>query len=275
MKIAVCPKTVGETPFEIAKNVGEALLKLGAEVLVPAEIPQMDSIGFTAVSENDIFKLCDIAVAIGGDGTIIHVAKAASRFGKPTLGINAGRIGYLAGLEPNELDSLSKLISGDYSVSRRMLLKAEVDDKEFYCLNDAVITRGSLSRMVDISVDINGSRMDTRADGVIIATPTGSTAYSMSAGGPVLDPLVEGIVLSYICPQSPGSRSVVLNKDSMLSVSAVGAGDTEIYLTTDGEAAYRLENNSSVKISCDKEHSVQLINIKSEAFWHVLAKKIK
>ena len=275
MKIAVCPKSVGNTALEIAQKVSERLAKLGAEVLLPAEAADLAAEKYTVLSGDELFSNCDIAVAIGGDGTIIHTAKAAARFGKPTLGINAGRVGYLAGLEPNELESLSKLISGDYAVSRRMLLKAAVDGNEFYCLNDAVITRGSLSRMVDISVNIDGSQMDTRADGVIIATPTGSTAYSMSAGGPVLDPSVEGIVLSYICPQSPGTRSVVLNKASRLSIKASGAKDTEIYLTVDGETAHRLGDQSRVDISCDSEHTVQLISIKGEAFWHVLAKKIK
>ncbi len=275
MKIAIIPNLSKANAADIALRAGDMLKKLGATPVLCEDMAELNSGGFELAEADDIFNICDVAIAIGGDGTIIHVAKSAARFGKATLGINAGRIGYLAGLEPNELKDLSKLISGDYSVSERMLLKACVDGKEFYCLNDAVISRGALSRMVDISVEINGSSMVTRADGIIVATPTGSTAYSMSAGGPVVDPSVGGIVLSYICPQSPGTRSVVLGKESKLSIRAVAAEDTEMFLTVDGEQAYKLAAESRVDISDDTEHSVKLISIKGEPFWHVLSRKIK
>lgn len=275
MKIAIIPNLTKENAAEITRKTANILAQLGAEVLLPADL--VDTIGgeFCAVDSADIFRVCDIVVAIGGDGTIIHTAKAAAKFEKPTLGINAGRIGYLAGLEQNELSDLDKLISGEYAVSERMLLKACVDGREFYCLNDAVVARGALSRMVDIVVDINGGSMDTRADGIIVATPTGSTAYSMSAGGPVVDPAVGGIVVSYICPQSPGTRSIVLSRDSKISIGAIADDDTDMYLTVDGEEAYKLGRESRVIISRDTDHIVKLINIKADPFWHVLARKIK
>lgn len=275
MKIAIFPNLEKEKALEITQEAGRILKSLGAEVLISDDFSHINTDEFTVVPGKTVFSECDIVIAVGGDGTIIHVAKAAAQNGKPTLGINAGRIGYLAGLEQNELRDLGKLISGDYTVSNRMLLEAETDGKKFYCLNDAVIHRGALSRMVDITVDIDGGSMDTRADGIIVATPTGSTAYSMSAGGPVVDPAVGGIVLSYICPQSPGTRSVVLGKDSKLSISATAAEDTEMYLTVDGEQAYKLRPDSCVKIQCDTKHTVKLISIKGEPFWHVLSRKIK
>lgn len=275
MKIAIIPNLSRDKAAEIAIEAGEILKSLGAQPLISDDMVEIESDAFIRVKSEEILSECDIAVAIGGDGTIIHTAKSAARFGKPTLGINAGRIGYLAGLEQNELKELNKLITGEYSVSKRMLLKAIVDDKEFYCLNDAVVSRGSLSRMVDITVDIDSGSMDVRADGIIVATPTGSTAYSLSAGGPVVDPAVGGIVLSYICPQSPGARSVVLNENAKLRVSAVAGQNTDMFLTVDGEQAYKLGNNSEVHIQKDSEHTVQLINIKGDPFWHILSRKIK
>ncbi|MBQ5810365.1 MAG: NAD(+)/NADH kinase [Clostridia bacterium] len=275
MKIAVIPNLSREKALGIALEVGHILRSLGAEPMISNEIVEIDSADFLCVDPKELLISCDLAIAIGGDGTIIHAAKQAARYGKATLGINAGRIGYLAGLEQNELSSLEKLISGNYTVSDRVLLKASVDDKEFYCLNDAVIARGALSRMVDIIVDIDGSSMGIRADGVVVATPTGSTAYSLSAGGPVVDPTVGGIVLSYICPQSPGARSVVLGQDAKLCVSAVAGQDTDMYLTIDGEQAYKLSPQSKVTIQKDKDHIARLISIKGEPFWHILSRKLK
>ena len=157
----------------------------------------------------------DMAVAVGGDGTIVHVAKAAAQADCPILGINGGCLGFLAGVERNELDELSRLLKGDYIEEPRALLQVSVQrgsqQQTYYAMNEAVISRGGLSQLLDLRVTSDGRDvLRCRGDGVIIATPTGSTAYSLSAGGPIVDPAVDCMVLTPICPHTVASRASVL-----------------------------------------------------------------
>ena len=179
-------------------------------------------------------------VAVGGDGTIMHVAKAAAQVGCPVLGINGGRLGFLAGAEPQELDGLSVLLTGDCSVEERALLEVTVHtpagDTTCLAMNEAVIARGSMSRLVDVTVTAEGQELMTcRGDGIIVATPTGSTAYSLSAGGPVIDPLVECVLVTPVCPHSLDSRSRVLPAEVTLTLHATAAEGDSAFVTVDGE----------------------------------------
>ena len=182
----------------------------------------------------------DAAVAIGGDGTIMHVAKAAAQTSCPVLGINGGRLGFLAGAEPEELDGLSALLSGDYTVEERDLLEVTIhtdgEQTTRLAMNEAVLARGSMSRLVDIVVTADGRALMTcRGDGIIVATPTGSTAYSLSAGGPVIDPAVECLLLTPVCPHSLDSRSRVLPMGVTLTLRATAAEGDTAFVTVDGE----------------------------------------
>ncbi len=216
----------------------------------------------------------DVTVAIGGDGTIIHVAKTAARFCKPVLGINAGRVGYLAGLETNALGDIIKLVTGEYSVSERMMLSVECDGKCYYCLNDAVVSKGALSRIIDVSASFNGDSVSCRADGMIIATPTGSTAYSMSAGGPVIDPTLNCIVISPICAHSLFSRPLVLGGNYEIAVTANNANETDIWLTVDGEESLKVSKNSEIIIK-KADRSAQLITVGEESLYKKISQKLK
>ena len=194
----------------------------------------------TARDLTEALKGSDAAVAIGGDGTIMHVAKAAARTSCPVLGINGGRLGFLAGAEPEELDCLSALLSGEYSVEERDLLEVTVHTAEGQtarlAMNEAVLARGSMSRLVDIAVTADDRALMTcRGDGIIVATPTGSTAYSLSAGGPVIDPAVECVLLTPVCPHSLDSRSRVLPMGVTLTLRATAAEGDTAFVTVDGE----------------------------------------
>lgn len=220
---------------------------------------------------------CDCIITIGGDGTIIHSAKHAAIFHKPLLGINCGRMGFMAGLEIDEIDRLSQLISGEYQVENRMMLSVQVEKRglkqQFYALNDAVVSKGDLSRMVDLTVEYNGKKFcDYRADGLILATPTGSTAYSLSAGGPVIDPLANNILLTPICPHSLFSRSILFSEEAQLRVFPAERQKIEVFLTVDGEKSITLEVDDSIQIS-RAELYVELIRIKSQLFYDVLTSK--
>ena len=228
-------------------------------------------------NEKDI-KNCDFAIAYGGDGTILHSAKICSFYKKSVLGINGGRLGYTAGVEENELDLLENLKSGEYFVDKRMMLEVSVEsddeNKKFYCVNDAVVSRGALSRIVDISIEVDENEiMQTRSDGVIVSTPTGSTAYSLSAGGPILDPSVGGILITAICPHSLFERPILLNEKESVKIRVNQIGDLEVYLTIDGETSIKLNKNDVVTVKKAENYTADLIRIKNDSFMSILNKK--
>lgn len=223
--------------------------------------------------ESDIYKNSDIIVTVGGDGTIIHHAKKAAIYNKPILSINAGRIGFLAGLEKEEIDLLKNLINKNYKTEKRMLLNVSVNNKTYYCLNDAVISKGAISRMIDLNVCIDGGPLHFRSDGLIAATPTGSTAYSLSAGGPIIDPTVENILITPICAQSVGARSLVLNPDSLIKINVDKKNNTDAFLTIDGEVAIPVDGDIIIKK--EKEIYVKLIKINDKSFYKILSEKLK
>ena len=174
---------------------------------------------------DEIIEICDIIIAVGGDGTVTKYASDAALHSKPILGINAGHLGFLSGLEKTEISRLTAVLKGEYKLRNRMMLYAEVFNEKGeriyaeYCVNDAVVGRAHSSRMVDISIELDSKPFSNhRADGVIFSTPTGSTAYSMSAGGPVVDPHIECILVTPVCSHSLNARSVVCSSESSLII---------------------------------------------------------
>ena len=227
---------------------------------------------------DDVFSLCDILIIIGGDGTIIHNAKLAAVASKPVLGVNTGRIGYLAGVESSDLNAISSLFCGGYKIEERIMLEIthlkDNEKNDYIAFNDAVISKGNLSRLIDINLNLEGTNIKYRADGLILATPTGSTAYSMSAGGPVVHPLVENIVVTPICPYSYFTKSLVLPKDTEISVSVDAIENKQAYLTIDGEIAVEINPNDEISAKIC-ETKVKLININSESIYNCLERKNK
>lgn len=228
----------------------------------------------------DHLEHADLLVAIGGDGTIIHCAKDAVTTDKPILGINLGRLGFLAQLEINELDLLEDIVAGQYNVQERMMLKAtritgDGRRERYYALNDLVLSKGALSRMVDLDVSSSDEHVGQfRADGLIFATPTGSTAYSMSAGGPIIDPVIDTIVMTPICAHSLVSRPIIFAPDRSLKVSQIVANFTEkLYMTVDGEHAVMINPEDCVEIKRSSRR-VKLITIDRRNFYEVLNVKL-
>ena len=220
----------------------------------------------------------DFCVAVGGDGTIIHMAKHAAIADKPVLGINLGRLGFLATMEMDQLDLLKKLISGDYAAEERMMLKItlqhENGSESWLALNDAVVSKGSLSRMIEFSVFNRDKPVGAyRADGMIASTPTGSTAYSLSAGGPIIDPGISCISLIPISPHSLFSRSMMFQADSKLCLMPSGAEEQQIYLTVDGEQSVPIRRTDKLIIE-KSELPVKLINLTGKAFYEVINEKL-
>ena len=253
MKIALIPNLQKKGSISCASNVINELASLGAKVLLEIKFKKyfshFSSIAFYKDIDS-VLKNCDLVITIGGDGTIIHTAKRACLYQKPVLGINLGRIGFVAGLEPNELKNLKKITSNNFTIENRMMLDIYINDKEFFALNDAVFSGGKISGLVDLNVAFNDNKINQyRADGIIIATPTGSTAYSLSAGGPVVEPNMKCILLTPICSHSLFSRSIVFGEDSKLSIYSAKEDNRKLYLTIDGEKSIELSYDDVVELT--------------------------
>lgn len=222
----------------------------------------------------------DVAFVLGGDGSIIEAASKTCEFGIPIVGINFGHIGYLAELETGELDLIDRVIRGDYEIDERMMLDAKIirDKNEIklpiHALNDIVLSNGPIARILTFDILCGGFKLQTcRADGVIIATPTGSTAYSMSAGGPILDPKLDSICITPICSHALNSRPVILTGDSIIELSNIVSVKNSVYLTVDGREAEMLIPGDRIVISRSKLKT-KLIRLKNNGFLGVLKNKL-
>ncbi|MGN1329694.1 MAG: NAD(+)/NADH kinase [Eubacterium sp.] len=280
MTISILPNLNNASVKSISTDVISALLKLKAEVYMPNEyIDTYAGFDINYCDNDEIMSLCDIAIAIGGDGTTLNVAKRAALKNKPVLGINAGRLGFMSGLERDELNLLENLVNGNYKIDERMMLKARIYEKGIqktvhHCLNDIVISRGNFARLIDINIICDGRNVsNTRADGVIIATPTGSTAYSMAAGGPVVSPEANCIIETPICPHSLMDRSIIFAADKELIIKASNDVRNIPILTVDGQEAVNLSPESEIHVSVS-ELKTKLIKLKPENFYEILNKKI-
>lgn len=277
MKIGLLINQEKKSAVEVSEKIVAILSDGGAEVLTEACCP-LDGTTVFSTAE-DVIRACDIAVTVGGDGTIIHNAKFAALYQKPLLGVNLGRIGFVANIEPDELDELKRLLSGDYHIQRRMLLEINKtrgkDSVTYTAVNEAVIHRDSLSSMVDISVGIGGERIITyRADGMLFATPTGSTAYSFSAGGPVIEPDMRCILLTPVCPHALSSRQVVFGENAVLTARVQQRYDHKCYMTVDGQNYVRISSEDTVTVK-KSSLELQLIILKEKNFYTLLNEKLK
>ena len=211
----------------------------------------------------------DMLAVLGGDGTILRATPIALKYNLPVIGFNLGRIGYMAELDVNEDTLISDFFSGKYFEEERMTLSVKADGKEYTALNDAVLHSRS-THMIKYRLSCNGDKVSTyRGDGLIFATPTGSTAYSMSAGGPVIDPTIECIEVTPICIQSLMARPLIFSPKSCLSVT-VDTGDC--ILTVDGGCSIELPSGTEIKIARG-EKSLRMIKLKKDGFYGVLRRK--
>jgi len=276
LRIAVISSLEKDKNFKFTRQVSSHLLKMNASVFLPASNKAAAVENAEYLENNLLFDSAELIIAIGGDGTILHAAKSAALKQLPVLGINTGRLGFMAGLEVDELERLEKLFSGDFEIDSRMMLEVRVsgNDGVFYALNDAVVSRGSLSRIIDIMVTSNGREVaGYRADGIIISTPTGSTAYSLSAGGPIVDPLLESIGITPICPHSLISRTILFEPNSQISILPHNLQEKEAWLTIDGQNIVRLESGAEVFVSRSKLKT-KLVRLKDISFYEVLKNKM-
>ena len=222
----------------------------------------------------------ELVICFGGDGTILHMAKAATRRGIPILGVNIGTMGFMAELESTELDKLACLAKGEYSLDSRMMLDVTIHrDRDILFhdigLNDVVVTKGTVARIVHLEVKCDGVQaMECGGDGVIVATPTGSTAYSISAGGPIVEPEAKNIIITPICPHDVASRCIVASDKRVVTVEMVRNARRNAYLSVDGGKAVRL-NMGDVATIKKSNLETKLVRLKDRSFYDVVSAKFK
>ncbi len=221
----------------------------------------------------------DMLICFGGDGTILHAAKDANACGVPIMGVNMGSVGYLAELEQGELSLLAKLADRKYTVECRMMLDVRIvrDETVIYedlALNDAVITKGAVARIIDMSV--YGDEMlitDFAGDGIIVSTPTGSTAYSLSAGGPIVEPTAESLIVTPICAHALHARPIVLSHDRTVTTRLGKLGRKTAYLSVDGGKAVKLSSGDAVEVHRSKAMT-RLVRLSSRSFYEIMNQKL-
>ena len=236
--------------------------------------------GAQSCSKKEMAAKADLIISLGGDGTLLNIAPLVERPEVPILGVNMGGLGFITEVAVDELETiLTKTLDGDYEVEKRMTLEIRVMGKKrrphrFRVLNDAVITKGARSRIIDLETYVGDDYLCTyRADGLIISPPTGSTAYSLAAAGPILEPTLGAIVLAPLCPHTLTNRPIVVPSNAAIRVTLRSFGDTVI-LIPDGQQGVRLNNGDQVEAR-DYGMPVSLIRLPSRSYYEILREKLK
>ena len=283
-RVILTPNPYRDKNFQTVREAMRTLEECGMEtrLCLPFEVDR----SFELPRDLHFSKLdrelpkADLVICFGGDGTILHMAKMATRRDIPILGINIGTMGFMAELESTEMDKLRQLVTGEYTLDSRMMLDVTVTrDRSIIfhdiSLNDVVITKGAVARIVHLSVHCDQVQaMEVSGDGVIVATPTGSTAYSLSAGGPLVEPEAHNILITPICAHDVGHRCIVASPNRVVTVQMARNARRNAYLSVDGGKAIRL-NMGDVATVCKSEKETKLVRLKNRSFYDVVNTKFK
>ena len=283
-RVIVTPNPYRDKNFATARRAMDILRASGLDVrlCLPFEVDKSyelpRDLRFSRLDRE--LPNADMVICFGGDGTILHMAKEATRHNLPILGVNIGTMGFMAELESTELEQLSRLSKGDYTLDKRMMLDVSVlqGDKVLFhdlCLNDAVVTKGAIARVVHLSVKCDEVQaMEFGGDGVIVATPTGSTAYSLSAGGPIVEPEANNILVTPICAHDVASRCMVASEKRVITVELTRNARRNAYLSVDGGRALRL-NLGDKTIIRKADLTTKLIRLQERSFYDLVNMKFR
>ena len=283
-KIILTPNPYRDKNFQTVREAMKILRGCGVEVrlCLPFEIDRSydlpKDLRFSRLDRE--IGSADMLICFGGDGTILHMAKTATRNNIPILGVNIGTMGFMAELESTELDQLKRLATGDYSIDERMVLDVTVHrDRDIIfhdiCLNDVVITKGAVARIVHMAVNCDGVQaLECGGDGMIVATPTGSTAYSLSAGGPIVEPDAHSILITPICSHDVASRCIVASENRTITVTLTRNNRRCAYLSADGGKTLRM-NMGDVATVKKSQLTTKLVRLKDRSFYDVVNMKFR
>ena len=283
-RVILAPNPYRDKQFETLRQAMAVLQNAGIEtrVCLPFEVDRTydlpKDIRFSRMDKE--LPNADMLVCFGGDGTLLHMAKTATRKGIPVLGVNIGTMGFMAELESTELSQLARIATDDYTIDNRMMLDVTVQrDRDIIfhdlCLNDVAITKGAVARIVHLEVRCDGVQaMECGGDGMIIATPTGSTAYSLSAGGPIVEPDAHSILVTPICAHDVASRCIVVSDKRTVNVAMTYNPRRNAYLSVDGGKALRMNMGDVVTIR-KSDLCTKLVRLKDRSFFDVVNMKFK
>ena len=280
MTVYISPNPGKAMAYGISQRAAQILLTHGAQVLMQDGLQaECMTMGVEYLTQKECLERTDVILTIGGDGTILHEANLSLEYRKPILGINLGRCGFLATCEVDEMEAkLSAVARGEYFLDNRMLLYVRVlgdDSWEGHALNDVVMTKGRLQQAVDFSIycdDILGEHY--RGEGGIVATPTGSTAYSLAAGGPILDSQTKGIVVTPICPHSLASPAMVFAQERKINLCVGQVADEEVFISCDGNAGYSVKAGATAEVRLS-DQVVQLITFSKADQFQAIDQKLR
>ncbi len=288
MRVYMVPNLTKDPDACFTLGAAQLLHTLGVQVLFCTQmapfLAKQSLLPCDTLSPEACYQAADVIVTIGGDGTILHEAPNSLYYNKPILGVNLGRCGFLTTCEADEMeDKFKKLVQGDYLLDTRRLLSAQIQDAvqnepdktAHFALNDIVVAKGHTQQSIDLSIYCDNILVETyRGDGVIIATPTGSTAYSLAAGGPIVDAQTKGIVLTPICPHKLRAPSMVFAPTRVLRVAVGQASRGVVLLSCDGQTEVALQEGQSVELILS-ERSVQLVSFSNAAQFEAIDRKLK
>lgn len=282
MKIVVSPNPYRDKQFKNARQACALLREAGVEVALCLPFDVDKSFEIPAdLHFSDIHKEirnADLLICFGGDGTILHSSKIATEHGLPILGVNIGTMGFIAELEAGEMDLLRRIPKGEYTVEERSMLDVSVlggKQALFHetALNDVVITKGAIARVIQMAIRCDGVEASAfSGDGVIVCTPTGSTAYSMSAGGPIIEPAAKNILITPICAHAIQAKSIVVSPERVVSIRVGKVGRHNAFLSVDGGRAFRLSAGDEIVVR-SSEKVTRLVRVKNTSFFDILNKK--
>ena len=282
--VILTPNPYRDKNFQTVRNALQVLKNAGiqSKLCLPFEVDR----SYELPKDLRFFRLdrellnAEMVICFGGDGTILHMAKAATRRGIPILGVNIGTMGFMAELESTELDKLASLAKGEYTLDSRMMLDVTVQrDRDILfhdvCLNDVVVTKGTVARIVHLQVKCDGAlALESGGDGIIVSTPTGSTAYNFSAGGPIVEPEARNMIITPICPHEMDSRCIIASDKRTITVEMVRNARRNAYLSVDGGKAFRL-NMGDVAVIKRAQMETKLVRLKERSFYDVVSAKFK
>jgi NAD+ kinase len=284
MRIVLSPNPYRDRGLKAAQSARNILSRVGIEtsICLPFDLDAGSKIELprhlTYDKMDQVLPGADMLICFGGDGTILHAAKNADAYGVPILGVNMGSVGFMAELEYSELNLLSKLADGKFTTESRMMLDASVlrGGRRVYheaALNDAALTKGAVARVVDLKISCDKMPMsEFSGDGVVVSTPTGSTGYSMAAGGPIVEPTAENLIITPLCAHAMDAKSFVLSSERVVSIRLGRLTRKTAYLSADGGRAFRLQDGDVVEIR--KSNKVtKLVRLSGRTFYEILAKK--
>lgn len=276
--IALSAKVSSEAAVALARRTADDLTRRGLEVIFDEETGAALAVDRVCPSKAVLAETAELVITFGGDGTLLSVARHAPSH-VPILGVNMGTLGFLTDIPVEEFPSvLEQVLAGEFSAERRSTLEVALDGgtepRRYRVLNDAVINKGALARIIEMSVDVGGQFVSTfRADGMIVSTPTGSTAYNLSAGGPIVYPTMRAIVITPICPHSLSNRPVVLPDTLKVEIEILPPGQ-EIFLTLDGQEGVPMYEGERISIH-RSDRTIDLVQSPYKSYFDVLRNKLK